>query len=295
MTFLPMPPAIDEDVIRHTNLYLYSQINIPKNVTWTLGASGDFFDGILDKDRFNPKVGITWHPIPSTTFRAAVTRVLSRSLISNQTIEPTQVAGFTQFFADLEADEAWRYGAAIDHKFRQNLFGGVELSKRDLDTPFTGPTFEVEEAEWQEYLGRAYLYWTPFNWLSASAEYQWERFERDLESTGEELIHVLNTHKLPLGVNVYCPFGITTKLKATYVNQKGEFDPNPLSFVTEKDSDHFWVVDASVSYRLPKRYGLMSIEVRNLFDEQFRFQNMDKDNPEIIPERLILGKFTLSF
>jgi tetratricopeptide (TPR) repeat protein len=293
--FSPMPPEIDEDVIRHRNLYLYSEINIPKNVTWTLGASADFFKGIVDKDRFNPKVGITWNPIPSITLRAAATRVLSRSMISDQTIEPTQVAGFNQFFDDVEGEEAWRYGAAIDLKLRKNLFGGLELSKRDLDVPFIGPTLEVGEAEWEEKLGRAYLYWTPSNWLSANAEYEWERFERDLQFTGEELIHILETHKLPLGVNIYCPFGITTKFKATYVDQKGEFDPNPLSFVTEKGSDHFWVMDVSVSYRLPRRHGLVSVEVKNLFDEQFQFQSMDKAGPEVVPERLILVKITLSF
>jgi tetratricopeptide (TPR) repeat protein len=294
-TFSPMPPESFEDVIRFTNLYLYSQISIPKNVTWILGASADFFKGILDKNRFNPKVGITWNPISSTTLRAAAFRVLSKSMISDQTIEPTQVAGFNQFFNDFEADEAWRYGVAIDHKFRKNLFGGLELSRRDIDTPYISSTFEVEETKWKEKLGRAYLYWTPYDWLAANAEYQWERFERDLESTGEELIHILETHKLPLGVNIYSPMGITIKLKATYVDQEGEFDVNPGSFVTESGSEHFWVVDASISYRLPNRYGLLSIEGRNLFDEQFQFQSMDKASPEIATECLILVKITLSF
>jgi hypothetical protein len=294
-TFSPMPPELYEDDIRHTNLYIYSQVNIPTNITWTLGASADFFKGIIEKDRFNPKVGITWNPIPSTTLRAAVTHVLSRSMISHQTIEPTQVAGFNQFFDDLGGDEAWRYGAAIDHKFRQDLFGGLELSKRDLDIPFIGPTLEVSEAKWQEKLGRAYLYWTPQNWLSVNAEYQWERFERDLECTGEELIHILETHKVPLSANLYCPLGVTAKLKATYVDQKGEFDFDPLSFVTEEGRDDFWIVDVGFSYRLPKRYGLVSIEAKNLFDEQFQFQTMDKASPDIVPERLILVKITMSF
>jgi tetratricopeptide (TPR) repeat protein len=291
----PWPPVLSEKLVEHTNLYLYSQINIPKDVTWTLGASAQRFKGILDKDRFNPKVGITWNLFPSTTLRAAAFRVLSRNMISNQTIEPTQVAGFNQFFYDAEAVEAWRYGAAIDQRFREDLFGGLELSKRDLDTPYPTFTGEIDEVKWHEEFSRAYLYWTPYKWLSANVEYQRERFERDLECTGEELIHILETHKLPMAVNVYCPFGITTTLKATYVDQEGEFDPNPGSFVTEKESDHFWVLDASVSYRLPRRYGLISVEAKNLLDEEFQFQTMEKAYPEIVPERLILAKITLSF
>jgi len=62
-----------------------------------------------------------------------------------------------------------------------------------------------------------------------------------------------------------------------------------------EDDDHFWVVDASLSYRLPKRYGLITLEVRNLFDEEFNFQDTDALNPQIQPDRMILGKIILSY
>jgi Tfp pilus assembly protein PilF len=85
----------DRDV-DHTNLYLYSNIHFLKNLTLTLGASGDFFDSKtedeVDTDQFNPKFGIIWNPLPNTTLRAAAFRTLKRTLITNQTIEPTQVA-----------------------------------------------------------------------------------------------------------------------------------------------------------------------------------------------------------
>ena len=60
------------------------------------------------------------------------------------------------------------------------------------------------------------------------------------------------------------------------------------------DRDTFWLVDASIGYRLPKRYGLISVEAKNLFDKNFRFQDMDPGNPLIVPERLIVIRFTLS-
>ena len=81
--------TIDRDV-NHTNLYLYSYINFPKNVTLTIGGSGDFFDSdssdVEDEDQFNPKFGITWNPVPATTLRGAVFRVLKRTLITDQTL-----------------------------------------------------------------------------------------------------------------------------------------------------------------------------------------------------------------
>lgn len=59
--------------------------------------------------------------------------------------------------------------------------------------------------------------------------------------------------------------------------------------------DQFWVVDASLGYRLPKRWGIIEIEAKNLLDEEFKFQDTDPSNPEIFPERLILVKLTLAF
>ena len=55
---------------------LRANINFLKNLTLTAGGSGDFYDGGEDSnDQFNPKIGVTWSPIPDTTLRAAAFRV----------------------------------------------------------------------------------------------------------------------------------------------------------------------------------------------------------------------------
>jgi hypothetical protein len=109
--------------------------------------------------KFNPKFGVMWNPFPDTTLRGAVFRVLKRTLINDQTLEPTQVAGFNQFFDDFNGTEAWNYGAAIDQKFSRDIFGGVEFSERDL----TARSLTGFEADWDESLARAYLFWTPIH------------------------------------------------------------------------------------------------------------------------------------
>jgi outer membrane receptor protein involved in Fe transport len=93
------------------------------------------------------------------------------------------------------------------------------------------------------------------------------------------------------------PSGISAGLKTTYVNQKGDFTvPTfmPPFFIVESGKDEFWVTDASISYRLPKRHGVISLEAKNLLDKSFKFQDTDPGNPRILPERLILLKFTLA-
>jgi tetratricopeptide (TPR) repeat protein len=160
------PPAVAETDIRHPNLYAYSHLNYLPTATLTVGGSADFFDsGPVDRRQFNPKFGLTWSPWPATALRAAVLRTVKRTLISNQTLEPTQVAGFNQFFDDAEGTTAWRYGIGIDQKFSAAVFGGAEFSRRELEVPFftIGPAGDLEpqQDDWKENLVRAYLYWTP--------------------------------------------------------------------------------------------------------------------------------------
>ncbi len=298
--FIPEPieeisESEEDSDIRHTNYYVYSLLKYPDNFIWTVGGSADFFDGgIKDRDQFNPKIGLLWNPFPDTTIRAAAFRTLTRSLISSQTIEPTQVAGFNQFFDDTEATKAWRYGVGIDQRFSHPWYVGAEFSKRDLDVPLIDlTTMSVRETDRDEYFGRAYLFWTPFKCLALSGEYQFEKFERAPDAPGEEAIVELKTHRFPLGVRFFHPDGFFAKWKATYVNQDGDFG-NSLVGVAS-DDDQFWVFDASIGYRLPKRFGLIELELRNMFDEDFKFQDTDPKNPRILPDSMFVGRITLSF
>ncbi len=92
--------VFDNDQV-HINFYAYAYLSLLDNVTVTLGASGDLFDSddplTENTNQFNPKFGVIWRPWPNTTVRAAIFRTLKRTLITDQTLEPTPVAGFNQF------------------------------------------------------------------------------------------------------------------------------------------------------------------------------------------------------
>jgi tetratricopeptide (TPR) repeat protein len=299
-----------ETDIDHYNIYLYSYLNVLDNVILTVGASGDFFskdfkesdDNDMDENQFNPKLGITWNPAPDTTLRAAVFRTLKRTLITNQTLEPTQVAGFNQFYDDINATDAWHYGAAVDQKLSANIFFGAELSYRDLDVPYfidtaeppAPPDFVLRTSSWEEHEGRAYLYWTPQDWLAVRTEYQYEKLDRDPEFAFN--IKEVKTHRIPLGINFFHPTGLSLGLKVTYVNQKGEFERQEADYMDfESGEDDFFLVDTLISYRLPKRYGFISIAAMNIFDEEFEYADTDFKNASMQPGRTVYGKFTLAF
>jgi hypothetical protein len=82
-------------------------------------------------------------------------------------------------------------------------------------------------------------------------------------------------------------------LKATYFNQDGEFKLNNGKF--QSGQDDFWTVDMGINYRLPKRYGFITVGATNLFDEHFRFFDRDLRNASIQPARAFFGRVTLAF
>jgi Tfp pilus assembly protein PilF len=315
--FIPIPASLFSDTdqhSRHRNAYVYAYLPYSDDVTVTLGASYDdlyldndtsnLVNGMataatksrLDVDKFNPKLGISWELAPHTTLRAAAFRAVKRNLISNQTIEPTQVAGFNQFYDDATGTVEKRYGIGLDHDFSVNLSAGAEYSQRDLEVPYL--VADYEEVDWQERIGRAYLYWTPHERLAASVEYLYERFGRDSGFTGEILATRIRTNRLPLSVNYFHPKGYIASLTTTYFDQEGDFASGPgitLGADNQTQDDNFWIVDTAIGYRLPKRRGLVSVGVSNLFDESFNYVDTDPFNPRIYPERLVYGRFTLAF
>jgi tetratricopeptide (TPR) repeat protein len=291
--------VLDQDV-RHGTLYLYSYLNLLRNVTFTLGASGDLFDtdsGTSEsRNQFNPKFGVSWNPIPATTVRAAVFRVLKRTLITDQTLEPTQVAGFNQFFDDPNATSSWLFGAAVDQKVTRDLFGGAEFFARTLSVPLptvVGETTEVVDSDGDEYFGRAYLFWTPHPWVALTAEYQYERFTNDELLAFAAGYEEVTTQRVPLGARFFHPSGFFAAVKGTYIDQSGSFT-GQTGGGFESGHDDFWLADAAVGYRLPRRYGIITVGATNLFDQDFQYQETDLRNLSIQPDRFVFAKVTIA-
>ena len=65
------------------------------NLAVTVGLSRDSYDDeTIRVDKWNPKLGLRFAFDPRWTVRAATFGTVKRSLITQQTIEPTQVVGF---------------------------------------------------------------------------------------------------------------------------------------------------------------------------------------------------------
>lgn len=277
--------------ISHQILYGYLNIRYPETVTWTVGSSLDIYDAdhYLNRKQWNPKAGVIWQPLPKTTIRASAVRAFKRPLISNQTVEPTQVAGFNQFFDDMEATDSKRYGVGIDQRLPQNLSVGVEVSDRDLDVPVQASTLKI--SDWDEREARGYLMWHANRQLAAILECRYERIERDEGSP--DLFTEVETLRFPLSIHLFHPSGVRARVKGTYVQQNGQFGVEGYDLTPGKD--RFATLDAKIGYQLPRRLGRISIEARNILDEDFQFQDTDLGQMDIYPERVVIAKIAVAF
>jgi len=296
----PFPFEAEEEFqSKHGNIYGYGQFELPYEFTATVGLSGDLVESTdQDREEINPKLGLFWQPAESTLIRGAVFKTVSRSLVNSQTIEPTNVAGFNQFFDDATASLIWNYGIGIDQQFSDKLFGGAQFLQRDLDVPFiqldetTGTTSSTED-DWREQIASAYLYWAPAEWLSLGLEYFYEDFEHDVLEVGAIFgIFGVTNHRLVPQVSFFHPCGLSARLLANYVDQKRDFE----EYIPEEavESDQFWQVDAAISYRLPKRYGIVSLVAKNLFNEEFNYIDTDSANPKFLPEQRVFLTLTVN-
>jgi tetratricopeptide (TPR) repeat protein len=289
---LSLVGAAPKNMLRGDNFYGYATFNLPSARLQTqIGLSQDSLAGPdvgPSRESTNPKVGLVWGATQDTLVRIAWFRALKRRLLADQTIEPTQVAGFSQFYDDFNGTQSRRVGIGIDQRFGPLLFAGFELSSRNLKVPQSFTDFVYD---WHEKAHRAYIHWAPSNSLALAAEYSYERFDRPPEFPGTEQIFRVETHRVPLSLN-WRPFhNWSARVIPSYVHQSGEFLDAAQTPLRGKES--FWITELSISYQLPRRHGMVSLEVKNLFDENFRFQETNFVSPTMSRGRLILGRFAL--
>ena len=277
--------------------YSYLNINFPRNVTWTAGFSYDAYeDDGHDLDVLAPKLGIQWSITDALRVRAVTARTLKPALLANQTIQPTQVAGFNQFYDDTSGTRAWLYGVGIDAELRKGVYAGSDLTHRALDEIVSIREDSVQNEGAEETTARAYLYWTPTDQLAFNVEAFYDLFERD-QSAFE--IRQVKTYALPVGLRYFSPSGVFAGIGGSLLYQSVE---KRSGSTTPQGDDVFYVVDAGIGYRFPRRRGLISLEVQNLLDHDFNYQDdnyrkvgNDPAFSPYLPDQTVIGRLTLSF
>ena len=307
--FDPEYSSFDNQIIAtetQQNIYSYANFKIHEHLIWTIGLAYEDNENLsADINEFNPKLGVQWTINPHLSLRAAAFKAIQSLYAVEQTIEPTQVAGFNQLNDYSNMTVLKNYGVGLDLRFNDRLFGGFSALRQDNEVPFgilEVPDFYVVW-DYQRDFYNAYLYWLPNRSWAVSASWNYEDFAAGENSTLPQLFGSvpdrLQTISLPVNIQYFDPSGFFAGLGVTYVNQKIRYlDPQSLA-VSPTQNENFAVVSAGLGYRFPKRWGLVSLEATNLLDQQFHFQDdsfiVREPNPLYIPERIWFGRLVVNF
>lgn len=279
---LPSCTSVSDVENVHDNIYLYSNIK-SKNYTVTLGLSADSVKNeVAEFDETNPKLGILWNINESSTLRAAVFKTVKRDLLTDQTVEPTHVAGFNQFYDDDLSTKATVTGIGIDTKHSTRLFTGISATQRDLETPYVNNASITAFSDRRELSASAYLNWIVTNNYAFNAGINYEKYERSLDFPWDFL--ELETYSIPLNISLFAINATTVNINPTYVLQEGDFY-NSVTLVTTPGKDEFWVFNVDVEYKLPETNGYLIFGAKNLLNEEFNYYEIDTANPSISRER----------
>ena len=292
-----------EFTVRDKRAYAYGNFHLLESLIWTLGLSyQDYTEGeVFDFDETSPKLGVQWQATEALVLRGAYFQGVKPVLSSNRTLEPTQIAGFNQYFDDANGTKFDRYGIGADLKVSRSLFFGAEVTRRDLESPVISEVIgEGIFEDREEWLNRVYAYWTPTERWALSAEVAYDTFENQTESVlAFGVPETVTTLSIPLIARYFHPNGFFASFGVTYVDQEVTGEE---VYAYETGNSDFAVVDLGVGYRLPKRWGILSLSVQNALDEQFDYLDNSyrsfQDEPTIgpyIPDRAITAQLTLNF
>ena len=165
-------------------IYAYGNVPLPSGVTATVGASGNHYqDDKFERDRVNPKFGLQWDATDWLRVRMAYFRTLKPALSVQQTLEPTQIAGFNQFFDDLNGTEAKVYAVGLDTQLLDDVYAGVEYWRRDVEDPVVQTSGDASGDAFidnrDESLYRIYLNWTPHDDWALTGEVRFDDFDQN--------------------------------------------------------------------------------------------------------------------
>jgi tetratricopeptide (TPR) repeat protein len=278
-----------------TSAYLYTTVSPWDDVlAFQLGASAEKFDSIEDpnttRSHIYPKIGLTARLSSNANIRAAWFKSLKRKFFSNQTLEPTQVAGFNQLFDDFDGTKSERTGVGLDYRFFDTAVLGVEKTMRNMEVPQEGTK---ETFFWRERGTRAYLYWFAFPRFVIAANFNLEDLKRPIEFPGTELFLHARTTQTSLSGKFFMNDSVLSYITVTHVDQLGLFFDSSFNPDPSPGSSSFWNVDFGMSFRLPERSGLFAFEIRNAFDRTFRYQETDMTTTTFARDRFLLARVTL--
>ena len=287
-----------ENKNQQRKFYFYSDYFINNNTTSTIGFSVDRYKNKnIDRkiEKFNPKIGGIWNVTDNTKLRIAAFKTTFISTTeSERTLEPTNIAGFNQFFDEFLLTDSYHYGLGVDNRVDDDTFLGSEFKYVSSKVPIAFDFGEDIEFNQRELNVRSYLFRTLLDRWSFKTELFYRKFNRDDDFISLENFIPTNTYLLSFGVRYFNHEGWLYGVNVNMAKQKVKFETDLGSL--DFDKDKFVTFDNFIGYRFKNNLnGLIFLEIKNIFDKNFNFQSLNPSNSSFTKSREFFLKIKLEF
>ncbi|MCB0340413.1 MAG: hypothetical protein KDD53_12455, partial [Bdellovibrionales bacterium] len=172
------------------------------------------------------------------------------------------------------------WGGGLDVELSDDTFIGAEAVRRHTieDNISTRTTYSIDfdnlsesnsatlvddyETHFDQDIMSSYLYHVFTDRIVGAVEWSWSKFE----NTDVEDFQNLELHQVAHTVRYLDPSGWFTFGTGTWRQQQLD-----KSFFFEDQVSDFWLFDAGIGYRIPKRHGSIIAKVTNIFDQDFTY------------------------
>jgi len=312
LPFPGLPPLLVPISIRQMPSGETDHVNIYGYGTWrkdglgplagaeiTGGLSLDFYDnngfGGQDTTEVNPKFGARLFQTDDIALRGAYTETLTPVDLLNQRLEPVSVAVFVQFFDQVAGATVNQAAGGLDARILPdlwpNLWVGAEGARRWIDSPAGGASFDTNETAI-----RAYANTTFGDRIAAGVEASYEMSKSNFAPDLDEF----ESTEVRGRVSYFHPSGFFAAASGGWVWH--QFADNLATVLPRAGRDNFPVFDLAAGFRLPNQRGLISIEMQNVPDTSFGYEDRPLvavstpiATPRYAREFTVLGRLTLNF
>lgn len=259
------------DDLYQTALYGYGIWAPNRNISITTGVSLDRFHekNYIEKSRFDPKLGLRWKLTPTFTLRAAVFRTMRRGMVANATLEPTQIAGFGQFYDEYNGTVTLNRSIGFDYAFGADSTLLADFTHRKFDSPkVIGEGITTRDGV-DETIARLAVSTGVGRNTIVGIESVMDRYTRRDSGDGSWVPTLVNTGAVTPSIRWFHPFGWFSIGSVNVVRQEVRriqdhpYGPGGVS--------NFQTVDFSVGWRKPGTASFISVDARNVLDHRFLY------------------------
>jgi len=260
------------------------------------GVYKDIHDGVIDYSRWSPQLALVYSGLWWLSVRAAAFESVKQALVADQTLEPAQLAGFGRFHDDTNATVSRGLGLAVETKLDATRVAGIEFSARKADFAMnhrSDPFF----IDLREHRMTPYLYAAITPSLVVSAKHVREVTKLPVaDALNGGIPSEIRTRRSPVALNLRWR---ETWARVTYTHT-AQTSNQTFPAVGDITRSAFTTWDVAMGYQLPRRKGVIAVEIKNLTDRRFDYQDTgylssQPVNQALVPQRTVQLRLSVQF